>query len=199
MLEVWLTPQLRDRGLGEDVWLQHDAAPTHFALTVRDILNEHLTGPLNRPWFTNISHSIILATTHRRNLCGALSMVKWLRTAIAKMTICAGLWHTRSPPLRHKFSGACHTERCDAHPYPPDVQRLSPQVQWTATLQKSDNARNKALHLGQLAKCTMCQRTTEIVGFDKCVIRRNHTQAERSRGNCPKNAILLAELKHCRF
>jgi hypothetical protein len=44
MLVVWLIPQLRDRGLMEDVWLQHDGAPAHFALTVRDILNEHFLG-----------------------------------------------------------------------------------------------------------------------------------------------------------
>ena len=38
MLESWLIPQLRDRGLLDDVWLQHDGAPAHFALSVRDIL-----------------------------------------------------------------------------------------------------------------------------------------------------------------
>jgi hypothetical protein len=44
MLEVWLIPQFRDRGLMGDVWLQHDGAPAHFALTVRHILNEHFPG-----------------------------------------------------------------------------------------------------------------------------------------------------------
>jgi hypothetical protein len=43
MLEVWLIPQLRDRGLMEDVWLQHDGAPAPFALTVLDIYNEHFS------------------------------------------------------------------------------------------------------------------------------------------------------------
>ncbi|GFG37993.1 hypothetical protein Cfor_02876 [Coptotermes formosanus] len=44
MLETWLIPQLRDRGLVDDVWLQHDGAPAHFALSVRDVLNEHFPG-----------------------------------------------------------------------------------------------------------------------------------------------------------
>jgi len=32
------------RGLLDDVWLQHDGAPSHFALSVRDILNERFPG-----------------------------------------------------------------------------------------------------------------------------------------------------------
>ena len=44
MLETWLIPQLRDIGLLDDVWLQHDGAPTHFALSVPDVLNEHFLG-----------------------------------------------------------------------------------------------------------------------------------------------------------
>ena len=44
MLETWLIPQLRDRGLLDDVWLQHDGAPAHFTLSVRDILNERFPG-----------------------------------------------------------------------------------------------------------------------------------------------------------
>ena len=43
MLETWLIPQLRDRGL-LDVWLQHVGAPAHFALSVRDVLNGHFPG-----------------------------------------------------------------------------------------------------------------------------------------------------------
>jgi hypothetical protein len=62
LLEEWLTPQLRHRGLMEDVCLQHDRAPAHFtSRNVRDILNEHYLGrwidrgspifplPLSRP------------------------------------------------------------------------------------------------------------------------------------------------------
>ena len=44
MLEKWLIPQLRDRGLLDDVWLQHHGAPALFALSVRDILNERFPG-----------------------------------------------------------------------------------------------------------------------------------------------------------
>jgi len=43
-LESWLIPQLRDRGLLDDVWLQHNGAPAHFALSVREILNERFPG-----------------------------------------------------------------------------------------------------------------------------------------------------------
>jgi len=42
MLETWLIPQLRDRGLLDDVWLQHAGA--HFALSVRDVLNDRFPG-----------------------------------------------------------------------------------------------------------------------------------------------------------
>jgi hypothetical protein len=44
MLETWLILQLRDRGLVGDVWLQHDRAPAHLALSVRDVLKEHFPG-----------------------------------------------------------------------------------------------------------------------------------------------------------
>jgi hypothetical protein len=44
MLEIWLIHQLKERGLLDDMWLQHDGAPTHFALSVRDVLNEHFPG-----------------------------------------------------------------------------------------------------------------------------------------------------------
>ena len=41
---IRLIPQLRDRGLLDDVWLQHAGAPAHFALSVRDVLNERFPG-----------------------------------------------------------------------------------------------------------------------------------------------------------
>ena len=44
MLETWLIPQLRDRGLLDDVWLRHDGAPAHFALSVSNVLNERFPG-----------------------------------------------------------------------------------------------------------------------------------------------------------
>ncbi|GFG32650.1 hypothetical protein Cfor_04753 [Coptotermes formosanus] len=44
ILGTWLIPQLRDSGLVDDVWLQHDRAPAHFALSVRDVLNEYFPG-----------------------------------------------------------------------------------------------------------------------------------------------------------
>jgi len=44
MLETWLIPQLRDRGLLDDVWLQHKGVPAHYTLSVRDVLNKHFPG-----------------------------------------------------------------------------------------------------------------------------------------------------------
>jgi len=44
LLETWFISQLRDRGLLHDVCLQHDGAPANFALSVRDVLNEHFPG-----------------------------------------------------------------------------------------------------------------------------------------------------------
>jgi len=44
MLETWLIPKLRDSRLLDDVWLQHDGAPAHFALSVRYVLNECFPG-----------------------------------------------------------------------------------------------------------------------------------------------------------
>jgi len=44
VLETWIIPQLRDRGLLDDVWLQHDGATAHLALCVRDVLNEYFPG-----------------------------------------------------------------------------------------------------------------------------------------------------------
>jgi hypothetical protein len=44
MLEAWLIPQCRDRGLIQDVWLQHDGEPAHFGVAVCIVLSEHYLG-----------------------------------------------------------------------------------------------------------------------------------------------------------
>jgi len=44
MSKTWLIPQLRERELLDDVWLQHDGEPAPFALSVRDVLNERFSG-----------------------------------------------------------------------------------------------------------------------------------------------------------
>jgi hypothetical protein len=44
MLEVSLLPQLRDRRLVKDMWLQHYPAPAHFAHTACNIFDEHIQG-----------------------------------------------------------------------------------------------------------------------------------------------------------
>jgi hypothetical protein len=137
---VWLISQLRDRGLMEDVWLQHDGAPAHFALTVCDILNKHFLGCWNghgsptSPTPLSWSPCSPDLTTPDNSLW-ALSRDKWLRTTIATMTSCTELWNRSSPPLCHKCFSACHTqhgcirlcyEHDGAHTDPLDVQWLSP-------------------------------------------------------------------------
>jgi hypothetical protein len=44
MLSEWLVPQLQQAGIKDTVVLQLDGAPPHFALQVRDYLNETLPG-----------------------------------------------------------------------------------------------------------------------------------------------------------
>ena len=44
MLQTWLIPQLEEKGLTERIWLQQDGAPAHYALAVREFLNEHFPG-----------------------------------------------------------------------------------------------------------------------------------------------------------
>ena len=64
MLETWIIPQLRDRGLLDDVWLQHDGAGTR---TLRSFcarcFERKFSRPLDWPWLTDISGTIAMATT----------------------------------------------------------------------------------------------------------------------------------------
>jgi len=62
LLETWLIPQLRDRELLDDVWLQHDGAPAHFAFFAR-CFERTFSRPLDWPWLTDISGTIGMATT----------------------------------------------------------------------------------------------------------------------------------------
>ena len=99
MLETWLIPQLRDRGLLDDVWLQHDGAPAQFALSVRDVLNERfpgrwigrgsLTYPAALPW---PPCSADLTTAD--DSLWVLSREDWLRVATTTTKICAELLKT---------------------------------------------------------------------------------------------------------
>lgn len=72
MLEVWFIPQLRDTGVVEDVWLQHDWASTctlrpHcvtfwmniLRATVLAVLHQHL--PRHNP-----GHNVVLILSHRQ-------------------------------------------------------------------------------------------------------------------------------------
>jgi hypothetical protein len=44
MLHTWLIPQLREKGIMDRVWLQQDGAPAHFAIQVREFLDEQFPG-----------------------------------------------------------------------------------------------------------------------------------------------------------
>jgi hypothetical protein len=59
MLETWLIPQLRDRGLMGDVWLKHNWAPAHCARCFERTFSR----PLDWPWLTYISGTIAMTTT----------------------------------------------------------------------------------------------------------------------------------------
>jgi hypothetical protein len=40
MLQNWFVPQLENLGIKDDAWFQHDGAPAHYALTVREYLSK---------------------------------------------------------------------------------------------------------------------------------------------------------------
>ena len=97
----------------DDVWLQHDVATAHFALCVRDILNERFPGrwirrgsptspaPLSWP-----PRSPDLTTPHQTIRCGVLSREEWLRVATTTK-ICTKLWKTPFAQLLQKCSDVC--------------------------------------------------------------------------------------------
>jgi hypothetical protein len=122
MLEVLLIPQRKDRGLMEDVWLQHDGAPAHFTLTMCDILNEHFPGcwigcsSPTSPARHYPGHHVVLILPDRTTLCAALSRDKWLRTVVTTITSCAELWNRRSVHHHCATNALAHvTQNMAAH------------------------------------------------------------------------------------
>jgi len=121
MLETWLIPQLRDKRLLDDVWLQHDGAPAHFARSVHDVLNEHFPGrwigrgsptsPAPLPWLPRGPD----LTTPDSSLWGIIKG----RVAACRYTttkICAELWKTPFAQLLQNFP-AYVTEDMEVHPF----------------------------------------------------------------------------------
>jgi hypothetical protein len=109
MLQVWLIPQLGNRGLMEDVFMQCNGAPVHspllratFSMNIRAtglaMVHKHI--PCHYP-----GHHIILILPYWITLCWALLRGKWVCTAIATVMHCAELWNRCSPPLCHKCLG----------------------------------------------------------------------------------------------
>ena len=77
MLEMWLIPQLRDRGLLDDVWLQRDGAAAHLSLSVRDVLNEHFQAAGLAVAHRHLrhhchGHHIVLTLPHQTMLWGII-------------------------------------------------------------------------------------------------------------------------------
>ena len=114
VLETWLIPQLRDRGLLDDVWLQHDGATAHFALSVRDVLNESFPGRSIGRGSRHLrhhchGHHVVLNLPHQTIPCWVLSREEWLRVATTTTTkICAELWKTPFAQLLTKCLDVCH-------------------------------------------------------------------------------------------
>jgi len=111
-LGTWLISQLRDRGLLHDVCLQHDGAAAHFALSVRDVLNEHFPGrwigrgsptsPAPLPWSP---HSPDLTTPDN----SLWSIIKGRVVARRyNNEYCAELWKTPFAQLLQKCSDVCN-------------------------------------------------------------------------------------------
>jgi hypothetical protein len=125
MLEVWLIPQLTNRGLMEDVWMQRNGAPVHSPLlcamssmniirvTGLAMVHQHLQ--CHYP-----GHHVDLILPYWITLCGALPRGKWLCTALATVMHCARLWNRCSPPLCHNCLGTSHrTLGCTVTSQPP--------------------------------------------------------------------------------
>jgi len=131
MLETWLVTQLRDRGLLDDVWLQHDGAPAHFVFSVRDVLTEHFPGrwigrgsptsPAPLPWPPRSPD-----VTTPNNSCGVLSREEWLRVATTT-TICAELCKAPFAQLLQKYSNVCHI----GHGVCVSSIKMHIRIQWT--------------------------------------------------------------------
>jgi hypothetical protein len=112
MLDAWLIPQLRDRGLMEDVCLQH----------LHILLSLCLTFLMNVIWVAGLGmlyqhlphcypgHHIVLILPHWTTPSGALARDKWLCIAVITVMTGTKLWNSQSPPLCHKCCGTCYTE-----------------------------------------------------------------------------------------
>jgi hypothetical protein len=119
MLEAWLKPQRRDRGLmqvcGCNMMENLHILPSLLALFWMSIIwaaglaMVHQLLPRHYP-----GHYIPLILPHWEALCAALSRGKWLHTNIVTMMSCTELWNRYSPLLHHKCFGACHTEHSSA-------------------------------------------------------------------------------------
>jgi len=98
-LETWLIPQLRDRGLLDDVcamfWTNIFQA-AGLAVAHRH-LRHHCHG-----------HHVVLTLPHQAIRCGVLSREEWLRVATTTTKICAELWKTPFAQLFQKCSDVCH-------------------------------------------------------------------------------------------
>jgi len=123
MLETWLIPQLRDRGLLDDMWQQHDGAPAHFALSVRDVLNERFPGR----WIGRGSPTSPAPLPLPPRSPG-LTLLRVATTTTMK--ICAELWKTPFAQLLQKCSDVCHRGHGGASVCVSSI-KVHIQIHWT--------------------------------------------------------------------
>lgn len=107
IFEVLLLKHHKDGGL------QHNGAPPHSALIVRDISNSIFhTGlaMVNKHLMHHYpGHDKILTLQHYVTLCGALPTDNWLHTAITTMGSCTQLW-SRQEDVAHQ--AVLGTQKC---------------------------------------------------------------------------------------
>ena len=113
MLETWLIPQLRDRGLLDDVWLQHDVhshtslflcamfSTNIFQAAGLAVAHRHLQHHFH-------GHHVVLTLPHQTIRSGVLSSEEWLRVTTTTTKICAELCKTPFAQLPQKCSDVCH-------------------------------------------------------------------------------------------
>lgn len=109
MLEMWLIPEPRIWKKMNGWWLQHDGAPTHFATTVCDILNDHFscrrighgskTSPTTLMW---PPHTIWILPPRKPSVASLKNTL--LQASIVPTKSCTGLCYGPSPSLLH----GCH-------------------------------------------------------------------------------------------
>ena len=117
MLQTWLIPQLEELSLMERMWLQHDGAPVHFALPVREFLNEHFLG-----WWIG------------RGSPATPALLKWPPRRLDLTTSDISLWGVIKAYVsaRHYTTNKelCNSVQDAFHTITPDILRTMSRRKW---------------------------------------------------------------------